>query len=78
MSWTFVISTGQLSHDGAAVDDPKLGPIAMRLIKDPANEMFGRDGFSFMRIRRLTPVKRRRDVSCRYMGPPARAAGVFR
>jgi len=88
MSWTFVISTGQLSHDGtpvatcysgrgigkdnpaycsapmgtlgpgnfgplpagkytisAAVDDPKLGPIAMRLIKDPANEMYGRDGF---------------------------------
>lgn len=88
MSWKFVISTGQLSHDGmpvaagysgrgigkdnpvycgaqmgslgpgnfgplptghytigAAEDDPKLGPIAMRLTPDPANDMHGRAGF---------------------------------
>src|SRR5579862_3722677 len=89
MGWTFVISTGQLLHDGTLVarcysgcgsgkDNPsccsaqmgslgannfgplpvgkytigpatdtilKLGPIAMPLIPDPANEMFGRSGF---------------------------------
>jgi hypothetical protein len=88
MSWKFVISTGQLSHDGMPVaacysgrgtgkdkpafcnapmgslgldnfgplptgkytigvaeDDPRLGPIAMRLTPDPANQMFGRAGF---------------------------------
>lgn len=88
MSWKFVISTGQLSHDGMPVatcysgrgigkdnpaycsaamgtlgpdnfgplptgkytigapeDDPRLGPIAMRLTPDPANEMFKRAGF---------------------------------
>jgi hypothetical protein len=28
-----------------AEDNPKLGPIAMRLIPDPANVMFGRAGF---------------------------------
>ena len=88
MSWTFVISTGQLSHDGmpvavcysgrgvgknnpvccsaqmgtlgadnfgplpigkytiaASEEDPRLGPIAMRLSPDPANQMHGRAGF---------------------------------
>jgi hypothetical protein len=88
MSWKFVISTGQLSHDGMSVatcysgrgtgknnpaccrsqmgtlgpdnfgplptgkytintaeDDPRLGPIAMRLMPDATNEMHGRAGF---------------------------------
>lgn len=30
---------------GFAHTEPKLGPVAMRLAPDPANEMFGRAGF---------------------------------
>jgi hypothetical protein len=30
---------------GAPEDDPKLGPIAMRLTPDPSNDMHGRAGF---------------------------------
>lgn len=30
---------------GHAHTEPKLGPVAMRLTPDPANEMFGRAGF---------------------------------
>jgi lipoprotein-anchoring transpeptidase ErfK/SrfK len=58
----------------APVTDPHLGPYAMALTPDPANEMFGRSGFYIHADEKANPGKRLASSGCIVMSNEARVA----